>query len=311
MHLFFPDARFSNFTDRPHNCRGAGSGELIWNGASAMPPPLAAGLQVQSCMTRWADFERRSTFVHFDEVVERLTKGLSGVLPGAPAQAVLAPEPRRQWPDGFDPARIRHAAGLLLVFPIHRRAHLVLTVRADTLGRHRGQISLPGGVVDPGETFEQAALREAHEEVALPSADPRILGSLTPLDIPVSGFRLHPVVAVMNRRPELPSGRRRSRGHPRDRVDDLLDRRAWPRASANATAARFWSRRFNVGGHRNLGRDGDGARRVPGGARMEPRAAGIDRRRLGTFLSLIMSLKTFVYVLRGHSPVAPVRTIGT
>ena len=148
-----------------------------------------------SC-ARAAGPRARRTFVHFDKVVERLAHGLSGPLPGAAAQAVLAPEPRRQWPDGFDPARIRHAAGLLLVFPIHRRAHLVLTVRADTLGRHGGQISLPGGVVDPGETIEQAALREAHEEVALPSADPRILGSLTPIDIPVSGFRLHPVVAA-------------------------------------------------------------------------------------------------------------------
>ena len=54
-----------------------------------------------------------------------------------------------------------------------------------------------------GETFEQAALREAHEEVALPLQDVRVLGELTPLDIPVSGFRLHPVVAVQLSRPQL------------------------------------------------------------------------------------------------------------
>jgi 8-oxo-dGTP pyrophosphatase MutT (NUDIX family) len=77
----------------------------------------------------------------------------------------------------------------------------VLTVRAGTLGRHSGQISLPGGVVEPGESVEQAALREAHEEVGLPMERATVLGTLTPLDIPVSGFRLHPVVAAIDDRP--------------------------------------------------------------------------------------------------------------
>jgi len=124
-------------------------------------------------------------------------------LPGAAAQAHLAPVPRRQWPTGFNPARVRHAAGLLLAFPIQNRTHIVLTQRAHTLERHGGQISLPGGVVEPGETFEHAALREAHEEIALPIETVRVAGALTPLDIPISGFRLHPIVAVAQSRPPL------------------------------------------------------------------------------------------------------------
>jgi 8-oxo-dGTP pyrophosphatase MutT (NUDIX family) len=64
-------------------------------------------------------------------------------------------------------------------------------------------VSLPGGVVDPGETYDQAAMREAHEEVALALDDVRVLGPLTPLDIPVSGFRLHPIVAALATRPRL------------------------------------------------------------------------------------------------------------
>src|SRR5438876_7106475 len=115
----------------------------------------------------------------------------------------MAPRPRREWPEGFNPARIRRAAGLLLVFPGAGRPHVVLTVRADSLGRHSGQVSLPGGVVDPGETFEQAAIREAHEEIGLKTDGVRILGALTPIDIPVSGFRLHPIVAVAEARPAL------------------------------------------------------------------------------------------------------------
>jgi 8-oxo-dGTP pyrophosphatase MutT (NUDIX family) len=113
----------------------------------------------------------------------------------------MAPIPPRSWPAGIN--RVRDAAGLLLLFPRDGRPHIVLTVRAETLGRHSGQVSLPGGVIEPGEAFEQAALREAHEEIALASSDVRVIGMLTPIDIPVSGFRLHPVVGVSAYRPAL------------------------------------------------------------------------------------------------------------
>ena len=139
----------------------------------------------------------------FQDAIHRLEAALSGPLPGATAHANLSPRPRREWPDSFNPARIRHAAGLLLLFPMDDRAHIVLTVRAGTLGRHSGQVSLPGGVVEPGESFEQAALREAYEEIGLSRRGVRVLGALTPLDIPVSGFRLHPILAATGERPLL------------------------------------------------------------------------------------------------------------
>jgi 8-oxo-dGTP pyrophosphatase MutT (NUDIX family) len=167
--------------------------------------------------------------VTFADVLARLEHGLQHDLPGPAAQDRLSPQPRRNWAPGVNPARVRNAAGLILVFPKRKEAtaehakiaeqndslrsrrsprllsdpaHIILTVRADAL-RHGGQVSLPGGVVDPGETFEQAALREAHEEVALRLDAVRVLGALTPLDIPVSGFRLHPIVAVQLSRPQL------------------------------------------------------------------------------------------------------------
>jgi 8-oxo-dGTP pyrophosphatase MutT (NUDIX family) len=131
----------------------------------------------------------------------------------------------------LSPQRARNAAGLLLVFPkatggplsdAAEQAHIILTVRADGL-RHGGQVSLPGGAVDPGETFEQAALREAHEEVALPLDDVRILGALTPLDIPVSGFRLHPIVAMRPTRPQLTRSDSEVARILEVSVDDLLN----------------------------------------------------------------------------------------
>ncbi len=140
--------------------------------------------------------------LNYLDVILRLEAGLQGTLPGEAAQAVLAPRPRRQWPQGSHPSRIRDAAGLLVVFPHAEHAHILLTVRADSL-RHGGQVSLPGGGVDDGETFEQAALREAQEEVGLAPDSVRVLGALTPLDIPVSGFRLHPIVGTLEGRPSL------------------------------------------------------------------------------------------------------------
>jgi 8-oxo-dGTP pyrophosphatase MutT (NUDIX family) len=139
----------------------------------------------------------------YTDAVAKLERAFALELPGVAAQDALAPIPRREWPAGSSRSRIRNAAGLLLVFPADGQAHIVLTVRADTLGRHGGQVSLPGGVVEPGETLEHAALREAHEEIALPLNGVRVLGALTPLDIAVSGFRLHPIVGVREARPVL------------------------------------------------------------------------------------------------------------
>jgi 8-oxo-dGTP pyrophosphatase MutT (NUDIX family) len=187
--------------------------------------------------------------VTFSDTLIRLEAGLRTGLPGPQAQARLAPVPRRGWPTELNPARARNAAGLLLVFPKektgeiaetaennrslrsprsprffpeHDAAHIILTVRADGL-RHGGQVSLPGGVVDPGETFEQAALREAHEEVALTVDEVRVLGALTPLDIPVSGFRLHPIVAAHPARPRLTPSDGEVARILEVSVDDLLD----------------------------------------------------------------------------------------
>ena len=74
-----------------------------------------------------------------------------------------------------------------------RRASLLLTRRAEGLGSHGGQWALPGGRIDPGESAEQAALREMAEEIGL-SVDPEsVLGRLDDF-ISRSGFVITPVV---------------------------------------------------------------------------------------------------------------------
>jgi 8-oxo-dGTP pyrophosphatase MutT (NUDIX family) len=139
----------------------------------------------------------------FGELEARVRASLGGSLPGLAAHLRMAPEPRPGWTPGRTPASLRGAAALLLLFPVDASPHLLLTVRSSDLPKHAGQVSLPGGGVEPDETIEDAALREAHEEVGINRGDVELLGRMTPLHIPVSGYILHPVVGVARSRPDL------------------------------------------------------------------------------------------------------------
>ena len=136
----------------------------------------------------------------------------------------------------------------MVVFPIDERPHVVLTVRDRRLGRHSGQVSLPGGVVEAGETFEQAALREAREEIALPAHGVRVVGALTPVEIPVSGFRLRPIVATLAARPAWTAAQGEVARVLEIPVTDLLDRNCLASNERNRDGQQIHVPAFHVGG---------------------------------------------------------------
>ena len=158
------------------------------------------------------------------ELETTLRERLAGTLPGLEAQLRFMPTPPRTgWKPGEFPSDARIAAGLLLLYPGERGPSVPLTVRASSLRRHAGQISLPGGATDPGETLVEAALREAHEEIGVDPATVRILGELTPVHVLVSGFTLHPLVGITDERPSFALAAHEVEEVIEVSVDDLQD----------------------------------------------------------------------------------------
>ena len=101
---------------------------------------------------------------------------------------------------------LRPAAALLLLYQVDGDWNVPLTLRGASLRHHGGQVSLPGGRIDPGETAEQTALREAFEEIGVIAEGVDVLGRLTPLPIAVSGHLLQPIVGYAAHRPSFVVG---------------------------------------------------------------------------------------------------------
>lgn len=94
-------------------------------------------------------------------------------------------------------------AAVLIPFVGGPEPRLIFTVRTETLPSHKGQISFPGGSVDPDEDPQETALRETFEELAVDPTSVRILGELDSVPTFVSGYVVHPVVGWLDELPEL------------------------------------------------------------------------------------------------------------
>ncbi|WP_246142480.1 NUDIX hydrolase [Nocardioides rubriscoriae] len=96
-------------------------------------------------------------------------------------------------PDDAD--GVRRSAVLMLFGEGGSGPELLLTERAHHMRSHPGQVSFPGGTVDPGETPHETALREAEEETGLDPAGVEVFAELPELWLPPSNFAVVPVLA--------------------------------------------------------------------------------------------------------------------
>jgi 8-oxo-dGTP pyrophosphatase MutT (NUDIX family) len=111
-----------------------------------------------------------------------------------PAEVIATPATSDDAQDLVDRPLV---AAAVLVPVIHGPVPgVLLTRRAATLSSHAGQVAFPGGRIDPGETPEQAALREAHEEIGLSANLVELTGRL-PDYVTGTGFLVTPVVGLL------------------------------------------------------------------------------------------------------------------
>ena len=136
--------------------------------------------------------------------IDDVRRALQRPLPGLAAQAHMAPPYRRDMiKHMLNPPACRQAGVLVLLYPRDGRLHFPLTRRPDSVEFHKGQISLPGGSQENGESLCQTALREAQEEIGVDAASVEVIGQLSQLYVPPSNFCIQPFVGYVAQRPNF------------------------------------------------------------------------------------------------------------
>jgi 8-oxo-dGTP pyrophosphatase MutT (NUDIX family) len=149
-------------------------------------------------------------------LIQSIRQALLKPLPGISVQYKMAHVERRVVLEKPIPTDVRNAAVLILLFQKNWIWHFILIRRTAIDGDvHSGQISFPGGRMAASETAEEAAAREAHEEIGCPTASIIPLGRLTQLHIPVSNHLVFPVVAYLEKVPAWTAQERE--------VDEILE----------------------------------------------------------------------------------------
>lgn len=136
------------------------------------------------------------------DFVAALRHALAGTLPGREAQNAMAVSPRSARPPERQGLPFRQGAVLLLLYYVDGQWFFPLVRRSQQLRLHRGQIGLPGGAQETGDaSLWETALREAAEEIGIFPEQILYVGALTPLEIPVSEYVVHPFVGYASTMP--------------------------------------------------------------------------------------------------------------
>ena len=140
--------------------------------------------------------------MEFENLIFHLKQRMNNSLPGENSHKKMKVNFSNNTKLPFSKNKAKPAAVLILLYPNNNKIYFYLTKRADTVKYHKGQISLPGGSKENNETLLDTALRETQEEIGIDKHQISILGKITPLFIPVTGFMVTPFISYISKKPK-------------------------------------------------------------------------------------------------------------
>ena len=135
--------------------------------------------------------------------VDKLRRRLTEPLPGQRAHDVMRATFIGVKPNFEHKLPPKPGSVLILLYPDEGAIKFPLTLRADYLGAHSGQISLPGGKAERGENYTETALRECEEEIGVAKTSVEVIGRLSDFFVIPSNFLVAPVIGICRSKPEF------------------------------------------------------------------------------------------------------------
>ena len=145
-------------------------------------------------------------------MINRIKKNLNEELPGANSWAKMAVrsvkdekdnlEILNDWLSKENLKSLKDAAILIALFEKDGEYCFPMIKRPENIKNHPGQIALPGGSKEKEESLERTALREAQEEIGIDPDKVEIIGRLTPIPVPVSGYLVQTYIGIIDEEPD-------------------------------------------------------------------------------------------------------------
>ena len=140
--------------------------------------------------------------MNFQHFITQLEITITNYLPGEESQQKMRVNYDQSIELPFSKNNSTASAVLILLYLEDNEIHFFLTKRSNELEHHKGQISLPGGTQEENEELTHTALRETQEEIGINKTSISIIGSMTPLFVPVTGFMIHPFIGYSSNKLE-------------------------------------------------------------------------------------------------------------